>query len=357
MALLGFEGFDCLSTSGSGRQTQQDLPYMPFGGGTPSKGVWALSGSGQFSKVAGLLGGFAIGAEQVSFGMAPTVRLSANYSRIIIGYRYLVSSAFFVATDIGRFYDGSTIQCGLGLNNTGKLIFWRGTTANILATGTQTLVPAGWYMIEVDVTISNAAGAVEVRVDGATELSVSGVDTQNTANAFLNALDLVLPAGNTAPNVAFDDFYANDTTGPAPYNTFLGVIRVETTFVGADVSVAWTPLSGTNASNVDEQNNDQDTTYNSCTAAAIDLFTHGGLVNTPVTIFAVDVIASVRKNDVTNQSYRTKLVSGATTQNGHTMNPATVYQYVRDTYQTDPNTGLAWTAAALNATNVGYERL
>lgn len=357
MALLGMEGFDNLGNGVTGRATQVDLPYMPFGGGASPKGVWVTGGNGSFGKVAGLLGGWAIGGEQPSFASAPTVRLSANYTTIIMGFRYLVSSAFFVAVDICRFYDGATIQCGLGLNNVGKLIFWRGTTANILATGTQTLVPASWYMIDITLTINNATGSFTVNVDGATELAEINVDTQNSASAQINAVDLFLQAGILVPNVAFDDFYLCDTTGPAPYNAPLGVVRIETTYVGANASVAWTPLSGTNWQMVDEENMDEDTTYNSCTAAATDTFTHTGLVNTPVTVFAVDVTAAVRKNDVTNQSYRTKIISGATTSNGHTMNPATVYQYVKDTYLTNPDTGLTWTKTEIDSTNVGYERL
>lgn len=355
MALLGFEGFDNIANQASGRASQTDMGYMPFGGGIPSNGVWIPSGLGILNKIPGLLGGFAL-QQVAALNSSLNCQLANNYATLIFGFRFKTSTTFLGNYIVCSINDSLTNQCNLSVNGVGRLVLTRGGTT--LVTGTQQLVADSWYMIECQITINNATGAADIYVDGALEMSVSGVDTQSGANAWCNNVGLSFPSTTaSSPGQAYDDFYICDTTGPAPYNAPLGVIRVETTFVGANVSVAWTPLSGTNYQMVDEQNMDLDTTYNSCSAAAIDLFTHGGLVNTPVTVFAVDVIACVRKTDVTNQGYRTKLVSGATTSNGHTMNPATVYQYVRDTYLTDPNTGLAWTAAGINATNVGYERL
>jgi hypothetical protein len=147
-----------------------------------------------------------------------------------------------------------------------------------------------------------------------------------------------------------------DTTGPAPYNDYLGIIRIETLFPTSNVSVTWTPLASTNWVEVSETNMDSDTSYNSQAATGIDTFGHGTLQSTPTTIFGIGIVSSARKSDVKNLGYRNKLISGGTTSDG-VVNPlATVYQYVRDDYLNDPDTGLPWTGSGVNATNIGYER-
>jgi hypothetical protein len=44
----------------------------------------------------------------------------------------------------------------------------------------------------------------------------------------------------------------------------------------------------------------------------------------------------MRKDDVSTQTARTKLISGATTSNGASLNPPTVYQMLRDSYALIP---------------------
>lgn len=353
MALLGFEGFDNLSTS-----PQNDLVTMPFVANGVQTGEWQGYSSqfGTLSKVAGLLGGS--GISQGTDGAVGGLTLFSNYATLICGFRFRCPTGSPISlTDIVRFVDGAnvvagSVQCGLSVNTVGKLIFWRGTNSTVLATGTTILVAGGWYMIDITVTIHNTTGAVQVNLGAASEITASGLNTRSTANNWTNGVQ-VAASGTTG---AFDDLYCCDTTGSAPYNAPLGNIRVETLFVTANNSVAFTPLTGTNHGEVAETSLDGDTSYNSNTTTAIDTFTHGSLSSTPTTIFAVDVISAARKTDVKALSYRNKLISGATTTNGATNALATVYQYVRDNYLNDPNTGAPWAAAAVNATDIGYEK-
>ncbi len=209
-------------------------------------------------------------------------------------------------------------------------------------------------MIEIDVTIDNSVGAFTVHLGGVAEFSGSSLDTQVTANAYLNGMQMTPLDGSTGG--CYDDMYTCDTTGPAPYNTFLGNIRVETLFPTSNVSVTWTPLASTNWVEVSEVNMDSDVSYNSQASTGTDTFGHGSLVSTPATIFAINVVSCARKSDVKNLTYRNKLTSGATSVNGVTADLATVYTYSSDMYLVDPHTSAAWDATTVNATVFGYER-
>jgi hypothetical protein len=211
-------------------------------------------------------------------------------------------------------------------------------------------------MVEIKVTIDSSAGAVVVRLGGVDEINVSGVDTQTTGNAYTNLVSFFNNLPAAVSDQALDDVYACDTTGLAPYNDFLGEIRIETLYPTSNVSVTWTPLANTNWQEVSEHNMDSDTSYNSKGSSGIDTFGISGLSSTPTTIFATAVISSARKDDVKGLQYRNKLISGGTTTDGSTSALATVYQYVRDTYLTDPDTSAAWIGAGVGAVNIGYER-
>lgn len=345
MALIGFDGFDHYSSN-----PVIDLRVTPFG----LTGTWAITGTvPAIVRQAGLLGGFALTNGGPSFVTTATLVLGANYTTFIIGHRYLIDNPVDAIQEIMHFDDGATTQCGLSVDATGHLFFWRATSATVLATSTARLFAGSWYMIEAKVTIDNAAGSFEVRLDGVTVLSASGVDTQNGANAYINQLVRFFVPGDAS---AIDDLYMCDTTGPAPYNDFLGIVRVETLFVTTNNSVTWTPLASTNASQVDEVAMDSDTTYNSISTTGIDTFNHGALSSTPVTIFQADILSAARKTDVGILQYRNRLISGGSTASGATSGLATVYQYVRDSYQLDPNTSATWASTDLNATKIGYER-
>lgn len=346
MALLGYEGFDYLSTVPG---AVNDLANAEFGPGAH----WNVPASptSAFGKTAGLLGGFAITATAV-VNTPVIVNLATDYTTLICGIRYKADRDG--TNSVFQWQDNTgAVQCGISVSSlTGKIFFWRGTVATVLATGTEVLLNESWYMIEAKVTISNTVGEIEVRVDEVVDFSASGLDTQNTAIASVSRVSLMMGLVNQA----YDDFYVCDTTGPAPYNDYLGTIRVETLYPTSNNSVTWTPLSGTNWQMVSQVSNDFDTTYNLQTATGIDTFGHGVLSSTPVDILGVALISCARKTDVKLMNYRNKLIVSGVTFDGATSGLATQYQYVRDDYLVNPNTTLAWTASDVNATLVGYER-
>jgi hypothetical protein len=353
MAFLGCEGFDYLPAASS--LTTATCGLSAARTFTPSGGVWSTSGNAATSsKLSATLGGSRI---QLASGGGLALNYPSTYTAMVVGFRWNFASSQSILIDIFFFTDGTATQCGISVNTSGKLIFWRGTNATILATGATTIATSSEHYIELKVLIgTGTSGTYELRLDGSTtpEFSSAGANTQNTGNAFIKGLGWTW--GNTFAS-SIDDLYANDTTGGAPYNDFLGNFHVETLFMNANSSVAWTPLSSTNVSNIDEVDADGDTTYNFATASAIDEFTHPALAINPTTIFVAEVLATFRKLDLTAETYRTKLLSGGTTNNGSAVSPTGAYVTASTAYLNDPATSSAWSMAGINATVVGYERI
>jgi len=346
MALIQFQGFENFQLAIS-----VDLPASGqyFG--------WTGTGSVAGTLVAGQLGGFQWSSNggtnnNIEF-LAPS-----PLTTFIVGFRLNIpairNQSFMECWDSTH-----TTQMGLGISASGKLYVWRGSTANVVATGTTTIVFGGYYYVELKCTINTTTGSCTVNLNGVQEINATNVNTQATGNANVQYWRYRWTGAET---LLIDDWYLEDTTGSAPYNGFLcdptNALRIETLYPTANSSVFFTPNTSTNVSQVQEVHSDNDTTFNVTSVPAIDTFTHGSLVSTPVTIYAINVLAKLRSDDVSNMTMRTKLTSGATSVNGTTWLGATVYQYIVDQYTTDPNTSAAWaTAAAVNGTIIGYERI
>jgi hypothetical protein len=362
MALLLLEGFDYQTTT----------PAKDFGAGS-NPGVnpynnWAGPISGGDAKAGGQLGGGAFqsgnqGAWMQWYGFTPTA------GPYIVGIRYNAASTAGSSFNIWYFYDSSgNVQFGLGRTTANKLILFRGSVANVVGTGATTIANGTWYTIEVMFSIG-ASVACTVVLNGnytTPEIAVTGVNTQASGVPNVGIFSLCGPsatggAGNIQQTV--DDLYFIDTTGPAPNNDFLsktgagGTWRVETLFVTANDSVQFTPNTSTNASQVQETNSDNDTTFNSATGPAIDFFRHGALTGIPLIIYGVMMTTKMRVTDTTHPTIRSKFKSGSTIVNGATIQPYSVYQYINDLFVMNPDTGSAWATTDVNASKIGYERV
>ena len=234
MALIGFEGFDHVSTG----SPMSDLIYKPFGSGLGSStgGTWIRVNTGTNLLAAGQLGGY----QFVNQTEDDCVQLATlTYPRLLCGARIKINS---LPCDVFLFFDQATIQCGLSINSSGNMFLWRGTLATVVATGTYTFT-VGYYYVEADITVNNTTGACSTRVAGTTaDISVSGVNTRNTANNQLNRFSFI---GNQfTSNLAYiDDFYVIDPSTGSP-TTWLGVVRVETLFPTApSAAPTWTPAT------------------------------------------------------------------------------------------------------------------
>ena len=118
-------------------------------------------------------------------------------------------------------------------------------------------------------------GTVNVWVNGVQVLALTNVDTRhmnNPALNYINAVQIMGPGG--IPTCLVDDVYCLDCS-VGPNSTFLGALRLYAMPPTANASVQWTPLSGTNWSEVSEVPPDGDTSYNSSgTVGQIDQYVY-----------------------------------------------------------------------------------
>jgi len=244
-------------------------------------------------------------------------------------------------------FDGSNGQIGV-FNGAGTLI---GSSAtNVFSVNT-------WSHWQIHGLIAPSSGGsvTIVRDTSDTVLTLSGITTQHTTNATINGWN----SGGLGANAIVDDTYFLDTTvggGLYPCNGFIGDLRVDTLFPVGDDAVQWTRLSGaTNASMVNETAMDSDTTYNfSATPGQEDRLNFQSLVNTINAVVGLQVTGAYRKDDANVRTLKQLLKSGATEVYGATNTLPSTYAYFTDIFPLDPNTGLSWTVAAINALKAGY---
>jgi hypothetical protein len=146
--------------------------------------------------------------------------------------------------------DAGTDQCCVTVGLDGRVSVRRGRYDGTVVAGPA--APAGrfmrlgyWYFVEWRVTVDPAVGTTEVRVDGETWLTATGLNTRASANSSAN--QVALGAGTTvggSHTEEYDDLYVCDATGSVN-NDFLGDVRVATlrpTGAGANtgLTLPWT---------------------------------------------------------------------------------------------------------------------
>ena len=265
----------------------------------------------------------------------------------------------WVITDIAN-----AEQIGLRIETNGALSVYRGHigtggTGTLLgSTAVPVIAPNAWNHIEFKYTIDNAAGSFSLRVNGVTVLTISGADTQNTANAnsaqinFMNTI-----AGATDPATAYlKDFIIWDTTGTYN-NNFLGSVSVLDRDPVSDVALTWTPSTGANGWSILDNNPPlDDAAYIS---AATPLSNTFGLQDLPADTTSVRgllLINRSRKIDGGDGNVQMGIISGASTGLGSDRPITTAYSYWKDVFEVDPATGLPFTPAAFNAANLKFAR-
>lgn len=246
---------------------------------------------------------------------------------------------------------GGSIQCRLGIDSTGALVFGRGDyTTNLIGASAAGLMSTNgvWHYIEVVLTRNSSTGAVDVYLDGTRVITQSGV---NTGGSAIDAINLA-PDGAFSTTRIFDDMYIYSTASR------VGERRIDVLRPSADTAQKdWSRSTGsTNFSLVDDTTFNDDTDYvSSATVGNKDLYDCADLSFSPASIDAVQVTYRGRKDDATTREIRANLKSSSTTANGTTHGMTTSYQTFFDIYETDPNTSAAWASSAVNALQVGPE--
>lgn len=213
------------------------------------------------------------------------------------------------ATQISVYFNPANFSIAVyrGTVGTGTLL---GVSDNNVWTG------ATWNFVEINVII-DSSGAVVVNVNNAQVFSVTGINTQNTANNWWDEMEqrvIVLSGGGNA-TIIFDDlYYLNGDVGPGPnpMNSFLGDVRTVTLFAVGNSAVQFTPFATS-----DQLGYTPDT--GSATFAANELYCmplpaeHAGILQTGGTLqlktgLTGDVVVGIYDSDGPNGGPGTLLV-------------------------------------------------
>lgn len=150
------------------------------------------------------------------------------------------------------------------------------TSGTLLGTLAHTFVTGTWYYVEMKVKLHDTLGEVHVRVDGATVLSLTGIDTKNAGTAAV--LDQVRVGAGM--NTAVDDWYICNEQG-TEFNDFLGDVRIETLAPSGDGgTLDWTARNQNRMPNVNMSGIETDASQwevdSNCTIARVTTPVHSG---------------------------------------------------------------------------------
>jgi hypothetical protein len=255
-------------------------------------------------------------------------------------------------TTIFALVEGSNLGVNLRITTAGYIEARLGTGQ--LAVSILGVPFNAWFYLELKVLTHDSAGTVDVKVNGTSYISLSGIDTQPGSNAYHTAFRLG-QVGAGGALTRYDDLYFLDGSGSAN-NDFLGnrkVIALNPDGAGDDSD--WTPSAGSNYQNVDDGGlTDDDTTYNeTSTDTHQDLYTYDDLPGDAASVDGIQVLTEVRvtagQMDISNVSK-----TGTTTDTG---SPETVtdtdWGTVTRVLEEDPDTAAAWTPSGVNGAQFG----
>lgn len=253
-----------------------------------------------------------------------------------------------------RIRRGGNTQVDLALDANGGLIVRRGGSTTI-GTSSRRFPTKVWNFIEFKVTIGDS-GSFELRVDGETVCSASGVDTQALTDGGATCVSIG-PWGGFSYKLWWDDLYICNSDGSVN-NDFLGAVRIDVLVPdGAGSSTQWTPSTGSNYACVDETiHTTSDADYVSTyTDNNIDTYAFGTLSFTPSAIKGVQVNAAAKRTSVQNRNLQlvTRISSTNYTSATHALRSTEkVHSHLMET---NPNTGTAWTKAVIDGAEFGVK--
>lgn len=216
-----------------------------------------------------------------------------------------------------------------------------------------------WQHIEAKFTKGAGTGAIEIRVNGAVKLNLTGL-TLSASNIAQFSIGNHENSGSTdGPMITYyKDLVVWDTSGSYG-NDFQGSVAVYDLSVNADISLNWTPSTGVTGWNLIDENlvNDGDYISADATPPAAAVF---GLSNLPPDVTSIRALLPIYRGMKTDGG-DCNLQSGLTPDNVSWVNGAnkpmtTAFTYWWDAIHTSPATAAPWTPAEVNAAYVRINR-
>lgn len=246
-------------------------------------------------------------------------------------------------------------QVAIGMGTDGSVFSYRSTTT--LGRSDPAFSPGGYHHFERKSKIDNSTGYDEVRINEVTVLNLTGIDTQNTANATASQVQSGLLGSVTSGTVGFstfdvDDFFAWDDDASDAENTVVdfvgdkGCYYLPTT---ADTAEAdWTKSTGVTGYDLLDETTPNDADYiGDSTGAARSIFQVAALPGNVSEVIAMMPVIRARKEESGTVNLRGGVVVGASESYTPTDSPSTEFAYMTPGPKTiDPDTGVAWASDA-----------
>lgn len=249
------------------------------------------------------------------------------------------------------------------VNSTGVIECARGSSnGTILGTTSQPAIVANAYNhIEAAIDFDGGSlGTVEIRVNGVTVMSLTGVQT-SPDSSLCSQVCIGGQTGSTDDNIIvyYDDVFAWDDSG-TENNDFLGDRRVRTSFVDSDQPTQEWSLFGsvTGYGAINQTAPDGDTTYIEADAS-VPVVSEFGLQDLPAGVGGIAAVMTYvmqRKTEAGDGNTQASMISNGTASNGADRPITPIYTYWTDVFELDPDTGAPWSAAAVNAATLRITR-
>lgn len=283
--------------------------------------------------------------------------VSTSSTTCIIGLGHLQTASWgsTITINSGGFASSGYWQMVVVLVGDGSVEVRRGGSSGTLlgSAAAGTLRKSVWNYVEVKAVIHDSTGAVTVKVNGATVVTVSSEDTQyQTATGWTNV------QVNTGTGAYVDDFYICDGSG-SQNNDFIGECRVVTLLpsTGNGSNTDFTCSSSTDhGALVDEATPNDDTDYvYSSTVNHVDSWNYPALGYTG-TIKGVQMSLSAKKTDSGTRAIAA-VTRPASTNRVHGTNHylGTGYTYWLSIWELNPEDSAAWEVADVDGAEFGVK--
>jgi hypothetical protein len=231
------------------------------------------------------------------------------------------------------------------------LTFYVGATA--IGTGTALITASSWFLIEVHIILHATAGLIHVRVNGLDDLIYIGntiASGYSTINEFYHDTHY--------STYYLDDIILNDTSGTINNSWLGGAKIISLRPIGPGSLTQWTPSVGANWECVNEAPISATDYVTGSIAGSIDMY---DLANLPAGVCSLDTLLGVKVfNSISRSGITVSYLENTIRTNSTNIfsSPIAVPStaIIQNTiWDLNPVTGVTWTAADINALEVGVK--
>lgn len=251
----------------------------------------------------------------------------------------------------------------VSVSTTGQLQAYSGGAEGqggvLLGASVPCITANAWQHVEIKATKGAGTGAIEIRVNGAVKLNLSGLalSASNIAQFFIGVADN--GGGSDGAMIAYwKDLVLWDTSGSYA-NDFQGSVAVHDLVPDGDISLNWVPSTGLTGWNLIDENLPNDADYISAVSPA-PLPAVFSLTNLPPDVTSIRALIPIMRA-VKTDGGDCNVQAGLTPDNVNWVNGAdqpmtTAFTYYWSPIHTSPATAAPWTPAEVNAAYVRVNR-